>query len=86
MNVEVVDGDSLLRKLDGLAHKHIIVALRPVEIEVSSLNWRGYRLSGLRERLGRRPLTPCKKNVAGVARTTYLEGEKVPRRPCWGPQ
>lgn len=43
------DGDSLLRKLDGLAHKHIIVALRPLEIEVSSLNWGGYRLSGCSE-------------------------------------
>lgn len=36
-----LDGDSLLRKLDGLAHKHIIVALRPLEIEVPSLNWKG---------------------------------------------
>lgn len=52
MNVEAADGDSLLRKLDGLAHKHIIVALKPVEIEVSSLNWRGYRLSGFREGWG----------------------------------
>lgn len=52
MNVEVVDGDSLPRKLDGLTHKHIIVALKPLEIEVSSLNWRGYRLSGFREGLG----------------------------------
>lgn len=35
-------------KLDGVAHKHIIIALKPPEIEVSSLNQRGYRLSGFR--------------------------------------
>lgn len=52
MNVEAVDGDSLLRKFDGLAHNHIIVALKSLEIEVSSLNWRGYWLSGFREGWG----------------------------------
>lgn len=66
------------RKLDGLAHKHIIVALRPLEIEVSSLNWRGYRLSGFRGRLGRRPLIPIRGMRPVSAGATCLEEENVP--------
>lgn len=44
--------DSFLRKHDRLAHKHIIVALTRLKIEVSWLKWRGYRLSGFGKRLG----------------------------------
>lgn len=47
-----VDGDSLLRKFDGPTHKHIIVDLIPPEIEVSSLNWKGYQLPRFRQRWG----------------------------------
>lgn len=52
INVEEQDGDSLLRELDGLAHKHVIVAVKPLEIEVFTLNRRGYRLSGFKESWG----------------------------------
>lgn len=63
MNVEMVAGDSLLRELDGLAHKDIFVGLQPLEIEVYFLNREGTSCqdSG---KTGELTFDPCERNVA----------------------
>ena len=86
MNVEAVDGDSLLRTLDGLAHKHIIVALKPVEIRglLSELE----RVPAVRIQGKAVELTsdPCKRNVASVGEGALFGGKRKCQKAMMGPQ
>lgn len=86
MNVEAVDGDSLLRTLDGLAHKHIIVALKPLEIRglLSELE----RVPGCQDSGKGMELTsdPCKRNVASVCEGALFGGKRKCQKAMRGPQ
>lgn len=66
-----MNSDSLHRKLDGLAHKHIIVALKPVEIRGLLFELERVPAVRIQGKAGELTFDPCERNVASARRPRF---------------